>query len=96
MSLLVSATVKLLHKVLGDNGVRTYNSVSKILTSYTSSEIVLIFVAAVAAAVAADWVVVVTWKAETFYRRLDCSSVGEGFLHDSPQQVSAERDSPWL
>ena len=32
---------------------------------------------------------------EAFYR-LDCSSVGEGLLHGSPQQISMKTDGPWF
>jgi hypothetical protein len=35
-------------------------------------------------------------RREAFYRRLGCSSVGEGLLHGSPQQILIKRDSPWF
>jgi hypothetical protein len=40
-----------------------------------------------------------SWECrEAFYGRLDCSSVGQGLLHGSPQQILMKRDSPqfWI
>ena len=37
------------------------------------------------------------WKyRETFYRRLDSSSIGKGLLCGSPQQIPMKRGSPWF
>ena len=33
---------------------------------------------------------------ETFYERLEGSSVGEGLLHGSPEWIPMKRGSPWF